>query len=72
MTTEGALTTDQRGARFGDNPPLRFRDIKAEVCAGAGLLQIYSENQNGPDGEVITLDPAEAVALRNWLNEVLK
>jgi hypothetical protein len=45
-------------------PPLVFRDLKARIEGG----YLYIEDS---PLDSVTFDMAEAIALRNWLNEVL-
>lgn len=45
-------------------PPLVFRDLKAEWDGES--LQLDDRGQS------VVYDEAEAIALKNWLNEVLK
>lgn len=66
-------TKDQR-IDFNDAPDLDFRDVNANVIPGghgSQLIQIQSVNQNGEEGPAVMLDVAEAIALRDWLNQVL-
>jgi len=54
---------------FSEAPPLKFKDIQAEVRPDARLVCIEAPNQGY--GLFMMLDMAEVIALRDWLNQVL-
>lgn len=65
------MTDSQPPILFRDSKPLSFRDINADISNGERLIELSSIAQHGDSREEIYLDVAEAIALRNWLNEVI-
>jgi hypothetical protein len=53
-----------------DIPPLKFCEIEGSVFDGEQPRQYIRLKDNFPDA-VIALDEAEAIAIRDWLNQVL-
>lgn len=55
---------------FKDVPPLQFREIEGRVIDGEEGIRYVSITDRFPSAFIV-LDEAEAVAVRDWLNQVL-